>query len=401
MANPTVSIVIPCYNSEATLGETLDSLQEQTFHNWEAVVVNDGSTDRSESVIDSYCARDVRIRKVDQENQGLAGARNAGLLFARGQFVNFLDADDLLLPTMLQRMLERLREDESIGAVHCAWIYTDPKAEDRNWVCSIPSGPDLFYRLAHRNTFACHSILFRRSSLENAGDFDVTLRHCHDWDLWLRVARTGIRFGWISEPLVLYRMMPGSLSRNPFSFFEAGSEIIYRGHRRDPRVINASLEFVGGCKCNETESARLSWLMVCVGLAVGAGHPEQASLLMEKTLACSNVTITPETLGAMRHALWFSARVSPWNWDALCRQVGRSLLVFLLREEERLKVPGFAMESLRELLKPREKPNKPGLELEKVGGWVLLKELRKRVAGRLSGVWLSRSTQRVAKSQRL
>ena len=106
--NPTVSIVIPCYNGEATIGETLQSIQQQAFQDWEAIAVNDGSTDGSADLIRQHQVSDSRIQLIEQENQGPSAARNLGLAVAKGKFVNFLDADDLLLPDMLQRMVQKL-----------------------------------------------------------------------------------------------------------------------------------------------------------------------------------------------------------------------------------------------------------------------------------------------------
>ena len=104
--HPTFSVIIPAYNSAAFLSETLESLLAQTFGRWEAVVVNDGSTDNTQSVIDGYCAKDSRIRCIVQTNAGVSAARNRGLAEAAGEYAVFLDADDLLAPDALRAFAE-------------------------------------------------------------------------------------------------------------------------------------------------------------------------------------------------------------------------------------------------------------------------------------------------------
>jgi hypothetical protein len=104
------SVIVPAYNSEAFLGETLDSLRAQTFQSWEAVVVNDGSADGTQAVIDAYRAKDARIRCIAQENAGVSAARNRGLQEATGDYVLFLDADDLFDPCALAAFAERIEQ---------------------------------------------------------------------------------------------------------------------------------------------------------------------------------------------------------------------------------------------------------------------------------------------------
>ncbi len=376
---PTASIIIPCYNGEATVGETIESLQKQTFRNWEAIIVNDGSIDNSVEIIRRYQAKDSRIKHIYQENQGLPGARNKGLTVAQGEFVNFLDADDLLLPNMLHRMVQQLSEKSSLGIISCGWIYSDAKLHDFSWVNTQSKKGRLFKDLAHQNLFPCHSILLRRSILDNVGLFDCSLKHCHDWDMWLRVARAGIRFGCLPEPLVVYRMMPVTLSRNPITFFESGKEVIRRGHEPDPRVKNPDGKFSKGCTC-EMKEAKLGLLLNCVSLAIAKGNAAEASELLEKILAEEDLHITPGNMRVMRNQLWFGSAIPKGNWDALWSRVSRPLLQFLLRQEERLKIHGFAMKCLLELIDWNNILQET--DLEKLSGRKLLLALRKKITKR-------------------
>ena len=346
---PTVSVIIPCHNNEPTLSDTLESLRKQTFGDWEAIVVNDGATDNSVEVIHIYEAKDPRFKRIDQDNKGLASARNAGLAAAKGEFVNFLDADDLLLPNMLHNMVHKLGNDHSLTAAYCGWTYSDAKMRDLNWVVRPRFEGQLFEKLAHSNLFPCHSILLRGEILQNVGVFDCSLRHCHDWDLWLRVARAGCRFGCVSRPLVIYRMIPESLSHNPLTFFEAGKEVIRRGHNPDGRVRDPAGEFKQGCKCSMTE-VMLEWGIRCAGFAIAQGDATRASQLFEAVLERGDPQITPKMMGAIRNTLWFAAGVPQGNWKALWPRVSQPLLQFLLKAEERLEIPGFAAQSLVQII---------------------------------------------------
>ena len=363
MRNPTVSVIIPCYNDEGTVGETLESLKQQTFYDWEAIVVNDGSTDGSGEIVQHYQDSDSRIYRIDQENGGLAAARNAGLSTAKGEFINFLDADDLLLPDMLKRMVQKLREDATCDAVNCGWIFSDAETQDLSWVGYPSHEGQLFEQLAHRNLFPCHSILIHRNIFKNVGEFDCSLRHCHDWDLWLRVARAGTNFACIYDPLVIYRMRVSSLSRNPLTFFEAEKEVLRRGHGPDPRLKKSVTEFTQGCNCSMREAIK-GRLLNNVALTIVQGDTIQASELFERTLEDEGLDITPKDMKLMACSLFFGAAIPSGNWDALWQVISHPLLQFLLRQEKHLRMPGFAMQSIFEMVGWNKLQRRSNVELK-------------------------------------
>ena len=346
---PTVSIVVPCYNAERTILQALQSLQIQTLKDWEAVVVIDGASDRSAQLARELGLQDPRIRMIEQDNQGLAAARNAGISSVGGEFICFLDADDVLLPTMLETLVHKFGQSHQFGAIYCGWIQSDPELRDRSWVVAPTCEGRLFHQLSHRNLFPCHSIMLRRETLENVGFFDCTLKHCHDWDLWTRVARTGLCFGCVHEPLVIYRMVPHSLSRTPRSFFDAGREVILRAHAPDDRVLHALPEFADGCACNP-DRPLAEWAISCVGHALSIGDVEAAHDLFEEVRKMRGEPTTPADTAGIVPSLWFGAGVPYGSWEQLWARVGRSLLRFLVEQEERLNRPGFAMQTLDEIV---------------------------------------------------
>ena len=374
---PRVSVIVPCFNSSATLAETLESVLAQSFGSWEAIVVNDGSTDTSADVIAQYCHRDPRITSVAQGNLGPGGARNTGLAVARGEFVVFLDADDLLLPTMLERMVARIARDASIAVAHCGWIFSDPDARDLSWVVRASAEGALFDHLAHGNLFPCHSLMLRRSLFAVTGDFDASLWHADDWDLWIRVARTGARFGSVPPPLVVYRMRPTSRSRSPRTLFEVGAQVVRRAHEPDPRVRRPAPELENGCHCARARKPSIPGLVYCLGLAVAKGTDAEALELVETVLGANRHELTPRDFRKIAIALHFGAAI-PWNQsERLVSEVGATLLRFLLSEESASKRPGFAMASIVEILEALSSHRGP--RIDAVSGREMLALLPRRL----------------------
>ncbi len=205
-----VSVIIPCYNQGHYLARALDSILGQDSTDWEAIVVDDGSTDDTASVGQEN--GDARIGYVYQPNQGLSGARNTGLDLARAPYVAFLDADDEWEPTFLGRCLEALATSpEAVGAyTHNAYI--DENGRLLGQVGGGAVRPGAFRRrLLEGGFFPPCAVMVRREALAAAGQFDTTLTSLEDWDLWLRLSERGAMIG-IPEPLARYRVYPGSMS---------------------------------------------------------------------------------------------------------------------------------------------------------------------------------------------
>lgn len=310
MDTPMISVVVPCHNSRSTVGQTLESVRGQAGVDFEVVVVDDGSSDGSEEVIGQYVDADSRFRMIRQANRGLASARNRGLESAVGDFVLFLDSDDWLLPTMLARSADVLAADSDRIASHCGWYYGDAPMTDRSWRCVGADQGDTFLRLAHQNFTACHAVLTRTDRVRQVGGFDESLAHCQDWDLWQRLARTGGKFQPIPEPMAIYRMQPGSLSRSVDTFFLAGQTVIQRGHEVDPRVKDSAQKYKQGCGCQGKDSRIGHWRMYCLGMAIGLKQPMQARKLAE---GISVDGIGDDWLIA-RDAMWFAAGVPRGQW---------------------------------------------------------------------------------------
>ena len=266
-----VSVIVPAFNGATTLGRTLDSLLAQSFASWEAIIVDDGSADDTVDVAAGYARGDARIRVEQRWHRGVSAARNAGLAGARGEWILFLDADDTIAPTMLERALASAASDEAIGAVHVAWeeISVDGRAM-RTVCCEVQD--NLFALTARTCPVAIHSCLVRRSVLRNAGWFDCSLALGEDWDLWQRVARTGVPFGLVREPLARYFRSGSSASQDDVRFLRDGPRIIDRGHAPDPRVRQPAPAHADGEPAFEAPEIRLHLIAWITGRLLAAGR---------------------------------------------------------------------------------------------------------------------------------
>jgi len=213
VTDPRVSIVVPVYNAERTLVATLRSVWAQTFGDFELLLVNDGSTDGTAALLAGQS--DPRLRVISHRNAGVSASRNRGVAEARGEFVAFLDGDDLWTPDKLQAQVAALQ-----GAPDAALVYswTDLIDEAGRVIqrgSHVVANGRVYPLLASRNFLDCGSTpLIRRSALIEAGPFDETLKGGEDWDLWLRLAT---RHAFVCLPVVQvqYRVHGSSAVSRP------------------------------------------------------------------------------------------------------------------------------------------------------------------------------------------
>lgn len=236
---PRVSIVMANYNYARFLPQAIESVQKQSFGDWELIVVDDGSTDESRQVIESYLT-DRRIRFRPVEHLGQAGAKNAGLEWCRGPLIAFLDADDVWHPEKLARQVERFDRDPSLGLVCTRRRWIDPDGRELNGRCDAPLHRGQVLSELLRDNFVCFSsAMVRRLVLEHVGWFDPITDLAIDYDLWLRVA-THYRFDYVDEPLVLYRCGHGNLSKRVGERLQIATLILRRFVHRDGHRVAVS-----------------------------------------------------------------------------------------------------------------------------------------------------------------
>ncbi len=237
-ARPLLSVIVPMFQSAATIAYTLRSIQHDPLDGLlEIIVVNDGSTDEGPSIAARAAALDHRIRIVNQSNHGLAAARNTGIAHARGRWLRFLDADDLALPRSSRRLIDHAQRTGSPAACGPHALIAE-SGEPLDRTCTPRSGSGGVIGLNELLTGNCLGVgtLVIRASALGPDRFDPTLRVCEDWDLWLRLARRGLRIAACpGDPVKLYRVRRASLSKDFAGMLRTGAAILQSAfrHARD------------------------------------------------------------------------------------------------------------------------------------------------------------------------
>jgi len=210
---PRVSVIIPTYNRANMVGRAIKSVLEQTFTDWELIVVDDGSQDHTGAAVADY--GDPRIQYIYQENSGTPGARNTGIQASSGEYIALLDSDDLFLPNKLELQLEAMAHPSAPGLVASGWrevdIHGTPGRTLEPWL--FQPGLALEDWL-----YGCYvivpAVLVKRDWLIKVGMFDTSLRYVEDWDLWLRLAYAGCPMRWQPGQVCLRTVHVDSKIRN-------------------------------------------------------------------------------------------------------------------------------------------------------------------------------------------
>lgn len=186
---PLISVVIPTFNREKILPRAIKSVLNQTYKNLELIIVDDGSTDNTDKIVRGFS--DTRIRYYKQKlNRGGAAARNVGIKLSKGELISFQDSDDEWLPEKLERQVKKFNEvSDDVGVICCGYefIYERTKEVVSK---SIPVEKGDVYKIMLTNNYTGPlAVLMKAACLEKVGLFDEEMPCCHDWDLWIRVAR--------------------------------------------------------------------------------------------------------------------------------------------------------------------------------------------------------------------
>jgi glycosyltransferase involved in cell wall biosynthesis len=218
-ATPTVSVIIPTYKTANLIAACLDSVLAQTYQNFEAVIVNDGSPDTPEleKVLAPYLVQEPdRIVYIKQENKRTAGARNNAIRNARGEFVAFLDSDDIWMPDHLASQMQMFAGDPSLGLTYSNGLVGMP-GEEREFMERCPSTGEATFDslLVERCQIPISTVVARKQAIVKAGMFDEKLARCDDYDMWVRTAFHGAKIAYSRK--IQARMpvgRPGSLSQS-------------------------------------------------------------------------------------------------------------------------------------------------------------------------------------------
>lgn len=243
-SKPLVSVIIPAYQVSAFIQQTLQSVLRQTFQDYEVIVINDGSPDTLllEEQIKPYSHL---ITYLKQPNGGAGAARNAGIRVAQGEFLAFLDGDDIWLPNFLTTQLELLSSDERNDLVYADAVnFTTGGLSQSTNMDMNPSEGEVTVEslISARCSVITSSVVARRSKVVAVGGFDERFRNSQDFDLWLRLAKHGARFTYQKRVLVHRRIYEGSLASNPVDSLEG--EIKVLENARDKGDLTAAEQSV-------------------------------------------------------------------------------------------------------------------------------------------------------------
>lgn len=217
MNKSLISVIIPCYNQAIFLEETLDSIFNQTYQNWECIIVNDGSTDNTSDLGTKWVNKDSRFIYLENENRGLSNARNSGLDISKGDFIQFLDADDIITNDKIKLSLDCFLKDSTTDIVIS------------NFNLFYKSGQNLLppYCSLKQELFTFNNVLFKweqvftipihcgifKSSLFNDFRFPEELKAKEDWVMWVYVFKIGCKAGFINKSMAHYRLHDESMTK--------------------------------------------------------------------------------------------------------------------------------------------------------------------------------------------
>ncbi|MBD2022176.1 glycosyltransferase family 2 protein [Leptolyngbya sp. FACHB-36] len=215
-SKPPVSVLLPAYNSQRYVAETVESILAQTMSDFELIIIDDGSTDDTLKILQQYAAKDSRIRLSSHENQGVSRTRNQLLAQAQGEIIAVMDADDVALPDRFARQLEFLQTHPEVVCVGAAHEVIDE--EGRLLTCLILPEDDAEIQrqaLAGHGSICHPCAMIRRSALLQVGGYDERLLSAHDLDLWLKLGEVG-QLANLKDVLMRYRINTQSVSaKNP------------------------------------------------------------------------------------------------------------------------------------------------------------------------------------------
>ena len=298
------SVIIPCYNQAHFLNDSLSSLISQNYSNWEAIIVNDGSTDNTVDVAHSWCNKDSRIKFISTSNNGLSAARNKGIEFSNGHYIALLDADDKYSPTHLEAISKLLVDGFDI--VFTGYTYFTDELPNCHTV-SLNKNLD-FSQILHGNLVPPVSVALKKSVLLQTGGFDISLNSAEDWDLWIRFYKVDARLGVSEFATGFYRISSNSMSRQFLMMYHSLKQVFLNAHHIDKRL---STEFA-----SNRENKLISfdpikrYLLMCLGVAVVQNKIPSALVIFWKETKEFDFTYTPEDFRFMCSHLSFRYNIS-------------------------------------------------------------------------------------------
>lgn len=270
-----ISVVIPVYNGEKTIKETIDSVLYQSFKDFELIVINDGSTDKTLDIVSDI--KDERLQVFSYPNAGLAASRNRGISLAKGEYISFIDADDLWTADKLEAQFKALQENPQASVAYSWTNCIDESSQFLRAGTYITFNGDVYANLLLTNFIDNGSnVLIRTKVFQEVNNFDESLTSGEDWDMWLRLAKR-YHFVAVSKPQILYRITASSMSANLTRMEAQSMRVIEQAYAVAPHSLQYLKPFSKGniynyfvfkaldltpTKRNAFDAARFLWYAV-------------------------------------------------------------------------------------------------------------------------------------------
>ena len=266
-SSPLVSIVTPTFNRADYLRVAIDSVLAQTYADFEHLIVDDGSTDDTAGVVDSY--DDERIRYFRQENQGQSVARNLGIENSRGEFICFLDSDNAWLPDKLRQQLEAFESHPEAGVIYGDTISIDAEGNELSRRNMRRHGGWITEALLGDNFVSMNTTMTRSELLRRVGGFEPADRYAEDYGLWLRVSLQA-PFFYIPECWAYYRIMENQISSDKLTRLDANESLIHsfiheHADQLDARQVREALSRFYERKGRHEASGGRRWMALASG----------------------------------------------------------------------------------------------------------------------------------------
>jgi len=240
--NPKISVIIPTYNSAQFIAEALESVFVQTYKDYEVIVVDDGSTDNTKEVLKPYMSK---IRYIYKENGGAASARNVGIKNARGEYIAFLDSDDLWLPEKLEKQVKYFEEHLQVDMVFADCVrFGEEVLNTRNGTRQLVSD-DMFVNIWWYNIVPTSTVIVRKSCFEKVGLFDEAreIETAEDAEMWLRIARE-YKVGYLKEVVTKYRVRTSGYSRSNINRAYSSTKLVIDKYWEDIKMKGYTRKFL-------------------------------------------------------------------------------------------------------------------------------------------------------------
>lgn len=211
-AKPFISIIMPAFNAENTISDSIQSVLNQTYENWELILIDDGSSDHTVSILQSYICQDSRLILLqNQQNLGVSFSRNRGIARASGQWIAFLDSDDQWHPDKLKKQVSLIRKNPKVDLVYTGSSFFHPSGKQSEYILQVPETIS-YHTLLKQNVISCSSVLVKK---ELAQKYPMKRDEMHeDYAVWLQILRDGYCACGINAPLLRYRLSDHSKSSN-------------------------------------------------------------------------------------------------------------------------------------------------------------------------------------------